>query len=74
ENDRRVIEAMLDLDAQGVIEEAATHRSACCPGAAAAAIAAGRRLGATQAESVGYATSYERSPGESFVGYVGIIF
>jgi hypothetical protein len=26
------------------------------------------------AESLGYATSYDRSPGDSFVGYVGIVF
>ncbi len=74
ENDRRVIEALLSLDAEGVIAEATANRSACCPGAAAAAIAAGKKLGARQAESVGYATSFERSPGESFVGYVGIVF
>jgi hypothetical protein len=74
ENDRRVIEAMLDLDAERVIAEASASQSACCPGAAAAAIAAGRHLGATAAESVGYATSYERSPAESFVGYVGVVF
>ncbi len=74
ENDRRVIEAMLDLNAEGVLAEAAANQNACCPGAAAAAIAAGKKLGARQAESVGYATSYDRSPGESFVGYVGIVF
>jgi len=26
------------------------------------------------AESITYATSYDRSPGDSFVGYVGIVF
>ena len=74
ENDRRVIEAMLGLDPEGVIEEALKNRNACCPGAAATAIQAGKHLGATVAESITYATSYERSPGESFVGYVGIVF
>jgi len=43
-------------------------------GAAAAAIAAGREMGATRGETVAYATSYEKSPGNSFVGYVGIVF
>jgi hypothetical protein len=74
ENDRRIIEAMLDLDPRRVIAEALENQNACCPGAAAAAIEAGRRLGAKEAESIAYATSHDRSPGESFVGYVGIVF
>jgi len=74
ENDRAVIEAMLALDPQRVMAEASSRQNACCPGAAAAAIQAGRSLGATKAETLRYATSYERSPGESFVGYVGVVF
>ena len=74
ENDRRIIEAMLDLDPKRLMSEALENQNACCPGAAATAIEAGRHLGAKAAESISYATSYERSPGESFVGYVGILF
>jgi AmmeMemoRadiSam system protein B len=74
ENDRRIIEAMLDLDPRRLMAEALENQNACCPGAAATAIEAGRRLGAKRADSICYATSYDRSPGESFVGYVGIVF
>jgi MEMO1 family protein len=74
ENDRRIIEAMLDLDPQRLMAEALENQNACCPGAAATAIEAGRQLGASEAESISYATSHDRSPGESFVGYVGIVF
>jgi AmmeMemoRadiSam system protein B len=74
ENDRRIIAAMLALDPKKLISEALENQNACCPGAAATAIEAGRHLGAKEAESISYATSYERSPGESFVGYVGILF
>jgi AmmeMemoRadiSam system protein B len=74
ENDRRIIEAMLDLDPQRLMAEALENQNACCPGAAATAIEAGRQLGAREAESISYATSHDRSPGESFVGYVGIVF
>jgi len=74
ENDRRIIDAMLALDPQRVLAEALSRQNACCPGAAAAAIRAGRELGATAAEMIRYATSYDRSPGESFVGYAGIVF
>ena len=74
ENDRKVIEAMLALNPTGVIEEALANQNACCSGAAAAAIAAGKALGATSATQTAYATSYDKSPGDSFVGYVGILF
>ena len=74
ENDRLVIEAMLEMDPDRVIEVALSRRNACCAGAAAAAVAGARRLGADRARSVAYATSYEKSPGSSFVGYVGILF
>jgi len=74
ENDRRIIEAMLDLNPARLMSEALENQNACCPGAAATAIEAGRHLGAKEAESISYATSYDRSPGESFVIYVGIIF
>ena len=32
-----------------------------------------KHLGAKQADELAYATSYDKSPGESFVGYVGIV-
>ena len=74
ENDRKVIERMTAMDAEGVIREGLAHQNACCSGAAATAIAAGRKLGAVKAEKIIYATSYDKSPGSSFVGYVGIVF
>ena len=74
QNDRRVIDLMLDMDAEKVIYEALASQNACCAGAAATAIATAKRLGADRAESIAYATSYDKSPGDSFVGYVGIVF
>ena len=74
QNDRRVIDTMVSLDPQGVITEALANQNACCAGAAATAIAAGKALGADQAQTVAYATSYDKRPGDSFVGYVGIAF
>ena len=73
-NDRRVVDAMLALDAEGVIQEGLSHRNACCAGAAGAAIAAVRELGATEGRTLAYATSHDKGPGDSFVGYVGVIF
>jgi hypothetical protein len=74
ENDRRAIDAMLDMDPHTVISEALSNHNACCSGAAATAIAAAKQLGAEKAETIAYSTSYDKSPGDSFVGYVGIVF
>ena len=74
ENDRRVIDAMLAMDPETVIKEARTNQNACCSGAAATAIAAAKQLGAEKAQTIAYATSFDKSPGDSFVGYVGIVF
>jgi AmmeMemoRadiSam system protein B len=74
ENDRRVIDAMARMDPEAVIDEGTSNDNACCSGAAAAAIAAGKAMGAQQAEELIYATSYETRPGDSFVGYVGMLF
>jgi AmmeMemoRadiSam system protein B len=74
QNDRRIIDLMLDMDAEKVINEALASQNACCAGAAATAIESAKNLGADRAESIAYATSYDKSPGDSFVGYVGIVF
>ncbi len=70
--DRRIIDRMLALEPQPVIKEGLASRNACCAGAAAAALAAGKTLGATAAMLTEYATSYDMSPGDSFVGYAGV--
>jgi len=74
DNDRKIIEAMAALDTRRVIREALASQNACCAGAAATALAAGKKLGARQAETLAYASSYDKSPGDSFVGYVGLVF
>ncbi len=74
QNDRKIIDAMLNMNAPGIIEEALANQNACCSGAVAAAIAAGKAMGATAPVEAAYATSYDKSPGDSFVGYVGILF
>jgi AmmeMemoRadiSam system protein B len=73
ENDRRFIDAMLTLEPEKVIAEARVHQNACCAGAAATAIETAKHLGAAQADELAYATSYDKSPGDSFVGYAGIV-
>jgi AmmeMemoRadiSam system protein B len=73
-NDRKAIDRMLAMDPEGVIAEGLASSNACCSGAAAAAIVAAAALGSTESHYVGYSSSYEKHPGESFVGYTGILF
>ncbi|MBU1053153.1 MAG: AmmeMemoRadiSam system protein B [Proteobacteria bacterium] len=74
ENDRKAIDAMLEMNPEKVIEEALFNENACCSGAAATAISTGKELGATKAKLITYQTSYDKNPSDSFVGYAGIIF
>lgn len=74
ENDKRVIDAMLEMNPGKVIKEALSNDNACCAGAAATAISAAKELGASRAELMSYTTSYDISPADSFVGYAGVIF
>lgn len=73
-NDAAVIQKMRDMDPEAVIREALKNHNACCGGAAASAIAALKKLGATQSELLSYQTSHDKSPGNSFVGYAGVVF
>ena len=74
ENDKRLVDLIVEMKAEGVIHEALRNHNACCSGAVAAAIAAAQRLGARKAEKLVYSTSYDVRPDHSFVGYVGVVF
>jgi AmmeMemoRadiSam system protein B len=74
ENDKKVIDAMAAMQPEEVIKQGLANHNACCCGAAAAAISAGLKSGAKKGECLAYATSNEKSPGSSFVGYVGMVF
>lgn len=73
-NDRQVIDAMLSMNPEAVIEQGLSHHNACCAGAAAAAIATAAHLGGRAAKLLAHTTSYDKSPGDNFVGYVGMVF
>ncbi len=74
ENDRAFVERALRIDIEGLLEHAEEHDSACSAGAAAAAMATSRKLGAQKGLLLDYYTSYEILPDESFVGYAGILY
>lgn len=74
QNDRRFIDAALGLNPNAVIDEALRHQNACCAGAAAATIQGAIGLGASEGKLMAYTTSYDKIPGDSFVGYAGIVY
>ncbi len=73
-NDRQIIDAICAMDPERTIREAIQKHNACCSGAAAAAISAAGVLGAKSARLLTYTTSHDRHPGDSYVGYAGIVF
>jgi AmmeMemoRadiSam system protein B len=72
-NDKRFIDEALKLDGPGLLQAAREDQSACSPGGAVAAVAAAQKLGAAKAVLADYYTSYDIMPGDSFVGYAGIL-
>lgn len=74
ENDPKFIQTLTDMDPEAAIRQGLENHNACCAGAAAAAVAASRKLGAEAGKTVAYATSHDKNPGESFVGYTGVLF
>ncbi len=73
-NDKRFMDAVLQLDALGAVNAANQDQSSCSAGAPAAAIAAAQKMGANKALLVDYYTSYDVMPGDSFVGYGGVVW
>jgi len=73
-NDRQVIDAFLNADPFEVLRQAESYHNACCPGGAAAAIAAVRDMGVERGALLQYTTSYDVQPDYSFVGYAGVVY
>jgi AmmeMemoRadiSam system protein B len=73
-NDQNAIFAMEKMDTQEILLQGLDNKNMCCPGAAAAAIAACKKKGAVKAIVLDYATSFEKSKSDSFVGYSGLVY
>ena len=74
ENDYGFVAEALKMNAEGLLDHAAKHSSACSAGAAGSAIATCKALGAKQGKLIDYYTSYDVMPDSSFVGYAGIVY
>ncbi|MCD6519107.1 MAG: AmmeMemoRadiSam system protein B, partial [Anaerolineae bacterium] len=62
ENDRRILDLMVELRAAEIVPEASTRHNACGAGAIAAAIGYAKELGARQGVLLHYTTSYDVMP------------
>ncbi len=74
ENDAHAVRAMAALDEEKIISLGLDQKNMCCPGAAAATVAAAKKMGAVNGLEFDYATSFEKSGGPSFVGYAGLLY
>lgn len=73
-NDKTMVDAMLSMDHTRILTEALKNHNACCGGAVVGTVSAAKELGAQTGEKLAYTTSYDKSPGDSLVGYAGIVF
>jgi AmmeMemoRadiSam system protein B len=73
-NDKKVVDLMLDMNAEEIVHESLKNSNSCCSGAVATAITGMKTLGALKGELIDYTTSYDVRPDNSFVGYAGIVF
>ncbi len=74
ENDAMAMDAILAMDGDRILSQGRRQRNMCCAGAVAATVAAARELKALRGTVLEYTTSYDKSPGTSFVGYTGVLF
>ncbi|WDP92655.1 MAG: AmmeMemoRadiSam system protein B [Desulfobacter sp.] len=74
ENDAAAIGALIRMDVSGIIEQGLSNHNMCCAGAAAAAVAACKKIGAAKGICLDYASSYDLSRASSFVGYCGMVY
>lgn len=77
ENDKRLLNLVVQMREADIIDEAGSHRNACGAGAIAAAVGYASELGATQGLLLHYATSHDVMPlgrPTDMVGYGAVIF
>jgi MEMO1 family protein len=73
-NDAAALAAMKKIDDKEIIAQGLDNHNMCCPGAAAATAAAAKKMGANQALVLDYATSFDKTRSDSFVGYTGLLY
>ncbi|MBN2736182.1 MAG: AmmeMemoRadiSam system protein B [Spirochaetales bacterium] len=73
-NDKGFISHILNYELSEALDHANSHYSACSAGGAVCAAAFAKEMGIKQGQLLSYASSYDKHPSSSFVGYGAIIF
>lgn len=73
-NDKAFIDALLEMNCELALTRAVKKDAACSSGAAIAALGFALESGASSAKLLGYSTSLDLRPDDSFVGYAAIVF
>ncbi len=73
-NDKRMVDLIVAMKPDEIIRESQLNFNACCGGAVGAAVSAVKKMGANNGKKLVYTTSYDVIPGNSFVGYAGVVF
>ena len=73
-NDKKIIDAMVEMDSEQILKAGNEEKAACSAGAAAAASAFAKELGVNRGTLLDHYTSASIHPGDSMVGYAGIIY
>jgi MEMO1 family protein len=73
-NDKKFIDACINMDIRSALDHANKNRSACSAGGAACAVSFAREMGVKKGTLLEYKTSWDMHPVESFVGYAGILY
>nr|WP_321399639.1 AmmeMemoRadiSam system protein B [uncultured Desulfobacter sp.] len=75
ENDAAAIEALTAMDERQILFQGLTYHNMCCAGAACAAAAGAKKMGAVKGVCLDYASSFDPlQPADDFVGYCSVIF
>jgi hypothetical protein len=74
DNDRRLIDNALKMNAQDLIQDSSERQNTCSAGPIASVISSCSEIGANEGRLIEYYTSYDVMPGDSFVGYAAIVY
>lgn len=74
ENDKSIIEALLNMEEEEALIKGVKDRAACSVGAAISALVFARNKSVSKGKLLAYKTSLDIHQADSFVGYAGIVY
>ncbi len=74
DRDSSILEALVNFEGKKALTLAVEDQCACSGGGAVAAMSYAYNCGARRGRVLSYGTSFDVSPGDSFVGYAGVVW